>query len=35
MGADQHYNDFGGERPGNIGDDFNVYLNDEHGYFRR
>ncbi|MFM9949168.1 MAG: carboxypeptidase regulatory-like domain-containing protein, partial [Saprospiraceae bacterium] len=29
MGADQYHTTFGGERPGNIGDDFKVYLNDE------
>lgn len=28
MGADEYHGQFGGERPGNIGDDFKVYLND-------
>ncbi len=29
MGAGQYHSNFGGERPGNIGDDYKVYLNDE------
>lgn len=28
MGADEYHNNFGGSRPGSIGDDFKVYLND-------
>ncbi|GAB5554126.1 MAG: hypothetical protein Sapg2KO_37170 [Saprospiraceae bacterium] len=28
MGANEYHSRFGGERPGNIGDEFNVYLND-------
>lgn len=28
MGADEYHGQFGGNRPGNIGDDFKVYLND-------
>lgn len=28
MGADEYHTQFGGERPGNIGDDYKVYLND-------
>ncbi len=28
MGADEYHGQFGGERPGNIGDEFKVYLND-------
>ncbi len=29
MGAGQYHSSFGGERPGNIGDDYKVYLNSE------
>ena len=28
MGAEEYHTNFGGDRPGNIGDDFAVYLND-------
>lgn len=31
MGADDFHNEFGGERPGNIGDDFRVYVTSDNG----
>ncbi|MCB0629829.1 MAG: TonB-dependent receptor [Saprospiraceae bacterium] len=30
MGADQFHSEFGGERPGNIGDDYKVYLSSQN-----
>lgn len=30
MGADQYHSEFGGDRPGNIGDDYKVYLSSQN-----